>query len=383
MTTLTVSHLDVSYSQTPALRDVSVVVPSGSVVAVLGPSGCGKTTLLMALAGLVDVDAGEITVGSTVVSRHDSRVPPEKRGIAWVPQDASLFPHLSVGDNIGFAIPKGSDHQAKVRELATLVGLEGFEGRSSQALSGGQAQRVALARAMATNPEVILLDEPFAALDAVLRHQLAREIIGLLREAETTTVLVTHDREEALDLADIVVVMDNGRVAQVGTPREIYEAPQTPWVASFVGDTVELDGIWQDIALECRVCGARELCEGEPERFGCSGHVQCALGNIAASAQGFEPQDGQTVRVVLRPEWLVPHSGGVQSVVTAVSYAGHDALVELAITGEDALVRARLAAPFLPNVGAPFGVSVRHPALVFPATISSTEPATGPIAVKG
>ena len=367
MTTLTVSNLDVSYGPRPALRDVSVVVPSGSVVAVLGPSGCGKTTLLMALAGLVTVESGDITSGSRVLSSTDTHVAPERRGIGWVPQDSSLFPHLSVRDNIGFALPRGSAQKARIDELAQLVGLGDFLDRMPASLSGGQAQRVALARALAVKPEVVLLDEPFAALDTVLRHSLAREVVSLLRESDTTTVLVTHDREEALDLADIVVVMDRGRVAQVGSPREIYEAPQTAWVASFVGDTVELEGLWQDTALECRACGAKEFCEGEPERYGCSGHVECALGNIAASAQGFEPAQGQSVRVVLRPEWIVPSPDGVPSTVKAVSYGGHDALVELSLQSSKAAVRARMAAPFLPAVGSPFGVAVRHPALVFPA----------------
>ena len=366
MTTLSVSNLSVSYGPRSALRDVSVVVPSGSVVAVLGPSGCGKTTLLMALAGLVSVDQGTIKAGSTKLSSPESLVPPERRGIGWVPQDASLFPHLSVADNIGFSLPASATKNDRVASLAALVGLEGYLKRSPSALSGGEAQRVALARALAAEPSVVLLDEPFAALDTVLRHTLAREVVGLLRDNDTTTVLVTHDREEALDLADIVVVMDRGRVAQVGTPREIYETPQTPWVASFVGDTVELEGTWQDIALECRVCGAKEFCEGEPQRFGCSGHVESALGSLAAGAQGFEPKGGESVRVVLRPEWIVPQLDGVASTVKSVSYAGHDALVELQLRDSSERVRARMAAPFLPAVGSLFGVAVRHPALVFP-----------------
>jgi iron(III) transport system ATP-binding protein len=366
MTTLTVSNLSVSYGPRTALRDVSVVVPSGSVVAVLGPSGCGKTTLLMALAGLVDVDTGTIRTGSTTLSSPDLMVPPEKRGIGWVPQDASLFSHLTVAQNIGFALSASARNTARISELASLVGLGHYLERSPSALSGGEAQRVALARALAAEPGVVLLDEPFAALDSVLRHSLAREVVGLLRQSDTTTVLVTHDREEALDLADVVVVMDQGRVAQVGTPKEIYERPQTPWVASFVGDTVELDGTWQDIALECRVCGAKEFCEGEPQRFGCSGHVDCALGNLAAGAQGFEPDQGENVRVVLRPEWIVPQPEGIPATVKSVSYAGHDALVELQMNESGERIRARMAAPFLPAVGAPFGVAVRHPALVFP-----------------
>lgn len=366
MTTLSVSHVDVSIDALPILKDVSIVVPSGSVVAVLGPSGCGKTTLLLTLAGLLGVDGGEVTVGSRVLSSTRVTVPPEQRGIGWVPQDASLFPHLSVADNIGFALPKGRKRQDRVDQLANLVGLEGLLGREPGALSGGQAQRVALARALAPEPDVILLDEPFAALDAVLRHSLAREVVELLRAAETTTVMVTHDREEALDLADLVVVMDRGRVVQVGTPRDIYETPRTPWVASFVGDTVELDGTWRDTALECESCGARELCEGMPERLGCTGHVDTVLGQLAATAQGFSPKEGERVQVVLRPEWLVPQAQGVQSVVTSLSYAGHDALVELTVPPSGVRVRARIAAPFLPAVGAPFGIAVRHPALVFP-----------------
>lgn len=367
MTTLAISDLSVSYGDTPALRDVSLVVPSGSVVAVLGPSGCGKTTLLLALAGLLGIDSGSIAVGSKTLSSPDALVPPEQRGIGWVPQESSLFPHLSVADNIGFGLPKGRRRSEKIDQLSRLVGLEDLLERQPAALSGGQAQRVALARALAPSPDAILLDEPFAALDTVLRHDLAREVVELLRETDTTTVLVTHDREEALDLADFVVVMDRGRVAQVGTPREIYESPLTPWVASFVGDTVEVEGTWEDRALECETCGAKEFCEGEPQRFGCSGHVGTVLGSLAASAQGFTPGNGESVRVVLRPEWLVPQTGGVESTVTNVTYAGHDALVELALVPDDIRVRARIAAPFLPAVGSPFGIAVKHPALVFPA----------------
>ncbi len=367
MTTLALSHLSVSYGDTPAIQDVSLVVPSGSVVAVLGPSGCGKTTLLLALAGLLAIDEGTISVGSKTLSTPESLVAPEQRGIGWVPQESSLFPHLSVADNIGFGLAKGRRRSEKIEQLARLVGIEELVDRQPGEISGGQAQRVALARALAPNPDAILLDEPFAALDTVLRHQLAREVVELLREADTTTVLVTHDREEALDLADFVVVMDRGRVAQVGTPREIYESPLTPWVASFVGDTVEVEGTWEDRALECESCGAKELCEGEPLRFGCSGHVGTVLGSLAASAQGFTPTNGEAVRVVLRPEWLVPQSGGVESTVTNVTYAGHDALVELALTPGETRVRARIAAPFLPAVGSPFGIAVKHPALVFPA----------------
>lgn len=368
MTTLTLENVSLSYGSRKALNDVSLVVPSGSLVAILGPSGCGKTSLLMALAGLVPIDGGTITVGSRELSSAHHRIPPEQRGIGWVPQAASLFPHLRVGDNIGFGLPKGRRRTERVEDLATLVGLGGFTDRSPGQLSGGQAQRVALARALAPAPDVLLLDEPFGALDSVLRHSLARDVARILREQETTAILVTHDREEALDLADFVAVMDEGRIVQVGTPREIYESPATPWVASFVGDTVELSGVWRDDALNCQACGAKDFCEPQGSRLGCSGHVECALGNVAATSQVGDPRDGEQVRVIIRPEWLVPGTSGIPAVVKSVSYAGHDALVECELTGHSERVRARIAAPFLPAVGSNFYLNVRHPALVFQAT---------------
>ncbi len=366
MSTLTLNQVGVSYGTTTALSDVSLVVPSGSVVAILGPSGCGKTTMLLSIAGLLPINSGHITVGSRLLSEPGHCLPPEQRGVGWVPQDASLFPHLSVRDNIGFGLRKGSWKTERVNELAELVGLSGFLDRQPHHLSGGQAQRVALARALAPGPDVILLDEPFAALDSVLRRNLAREVIELLRQEETTTVLVTHDREEALDLADFVVVMDQGRIVQVGTPLEVYESPETPWVASFVGDTVELSGVWRDLQTECETCSAKDLCDQDATRFGCSGHVFSPLGNLAASARGFDPADGEAVKVVLRPEWLMPQHNGIPTTVVGVSYAGHDALVELALVSGQEKVRARIAAPFLPAIGQPFGIGVRHPALVFP-----------------
>ena len=145
MTTLTINNISLSYGSRQALRDVSLVVPSGSLVAILGPSGCGKTSLLMALAGLVPIDSGTVTVGTRQLSSAKVRVPPEQRGIGWVPQETSLFPHLSVGDNIGFSLPKGRRRTERVEELATLIGLTGFTDRAPGQLSGGQAQRVALA----------------------------------------------------------------------------------------------------------------------------------------------------------------------------------------------------------------------------------------------
>ena len=366
MTRLSVTHAGLAYGSRPALIDVSLEIPSGSLVAILGPSGCGKTSLLMAIAGLLGLDEGFIMAGNRELSRAGKRVPPEQRGIGWVPQEASLFPHLSVRDNIGFGLRKGRRRNERVEELATLVGLTSFLDRSPGQLSGGQAQRVALARALAPSPDVLLLDEPYGALDSVLRNSLSRDVARILREEETTAVLVTHDREEALDLADLVAVMDQGRIVQVGTPVEVYESPATPWVASFVGDTVELAGVWRHGARQCQQCGSADFCEPTENRPGCSGHVVCALGDVPATAQGYVPKDGEDVRVVVRPEWLAPSASGVPATVRGVSYAGHDALVEFDMAGQKERVRARIAAPFLPSIGQDFHLTLRHPALVFP-----------------
>jgi len=373
MTTLSVTNAGLSYGSRPALTDVTLDIPSGSLVAILGPSGCGKTSLLMAVAGLLSLETGVITAGDRELSRGTTRVPPEQRGIGWVPQQASLFPHLSVRDNIGFGLRKGRRRNERVEELAALIGLTGFLDRSPGQLSGGQAQRVALARALAPSPDVLLLDEPFGALDSVLRHSLARDVARVLREEDTTAILVTHDREEALDLADFVAVMDQGRIVQVGTPVEIYESPATPWVASFVGDTVELPGVWRSDTLDCQQCGAQEFCGPGENRPGCTGHVVCALGDVAATSKGAEPRDGDVVRVVVRPEWLVPSATGIPAKVSGVSYAGHDALIEFQLEGQRERVRARIAAPFLPSIGQNFHLALRHPALVFPGHPQSSE----------
>jgi iron(III) transport system ATP-binding protein len=218
---LVVSGVSVTHGSTLAIDDVSLSIRSGELVAVLGPSGCGKTTLLLAIAGLLPVRSGTIAIGDREISRAGRTVAPEKRGIGWVPQEASLFPHLSVGENIGFAVPRRSAARARaarIAELAELVGLGDLTGRAPNQLSGGQAQRVALARALAPRPDLLLLDEPFAALDTQLRAGLRREVAELLRSQGTTSLLVTHDQEEALTLADRVAVLHDGRLAQFGTP---------------------------------------------------------------------------------------------------------------------------------------------------------------------
>ncbi|WP_409046874.1 ABC transporter ATP-binding protein [Microbacterium sp. HA-8] len=340
MSWVTVDGLRVNYGSQTVLDGVDLQIPHGGIVAVLGPSGCGKTTLLRSIAGLLPVAGGSIRVGDRELSTATRRIAPEKRGIGWVPQDASLFPHLSVGDNIGFGLPKGRARTERIAELAELVGLADHIGRAPSQLSGGQAQRVSLARALAPRPDVVLLDEPFAALDPMLRTALRAEVAELLRSQDSTALLVTHDQEEALSLADHIAVMMGGRILQWGSPVEVYERPATPWVARFVGDTVEFSGYWRE------------------------GEAQCALGGLDAVLLDGGISDGDGVRIVLRPEWLTVHLDGANATVISIGYAGHDALVTLELDG-GARVRSRLAAPDLPEPGDRVRVSVRRPALAY------------------
>lgn len=358
MSELVVDHASVTHGSTLAIDDVSLSVASGELVAVLGPSGCGKTTLLLAIAGLLPVSSGSIRIADHEISRAGRTLAPEKRGVGWVPQEASLFPHLSVGDNIGFAVPKrsarglGSSGRARderIAELARLVGLGELTSRAPHQLSGGQAQRVALARALAPRPDLLLLDEPFAALDTQLRTVLRREVAELLRAQGTTSLLVTHDQEEALTLADRVAVLHDGRLAQFGTPEEIYQKPASDWVASFVGDVVELEGRWR------------------------AGRVLCALGAVEAQAVGFAPADGDSVRLMLRPEWIVPRpdllahaAAGADARVAAISYAGHDAMITADLVDGPSILM-RMTAVELPQLGDTVRLATQRPGLAFAA----------------
>ena len=219
----------------PVLRDVSLDIPEGELVALLGPSGCGKTTLLRILAGLETADAGEVRHGGEEVSSRS----PRERNVGLVFQHYALFRHMTVADNVGFALEArkapAAEITARVDELLHLVQLDGLRGRYPHQLSGGQRQRVALARALATSPRILLLDEPFGALDARVRQELRRWLRSLHDELHVTSVFVTHDQEEAFEVADRVVLMNAGRVEQVGSPAEVFENPASPFVMRFLG----------------------------------------------------------------------------------------------------------------------------------------------------
>ena len=230
------------YGDFVALDHVDFVVPTGSLTALLGPSGSGKSTLLRAIAGLDQPDTGTITIGG----RDVTRVPPQRRDIGFVFQHYAAFKHMTVRDNVAYGLKIRKRPKAEIKEkvdhLLEVVGLSGFHGRYPNQLSGGQRQRMALARALAVDPQVLLLDEPFGALDAKVREDLRAWLRRLHDEVHVTTVLVTHDQAEALDVADRIAVLNKGRIEQVGSPTDVYDTPANAFVMSFLGAVSALNG---------------------------------------------------------------------------------------------------------------------------------------------
>src|SRR4051812_22866986 len=239
---ISVSSVDKHYGDFQALHDVSIELASGELTALLGPSGSGKSTLLRVIAGLEVPDAGRVVIED----RDVTDVPPQRRDIGFVFQHYAAFKHMTVRDNVAFGLkvrkrPK-AEITAKVDELLGIVGLAGYQERYPSQLSGGQRQRMALARALAVEPKVLLLDEPFGALDANVRGELRAWLRRLHEEVHVTTVLVTHDQEEAMELADRIVVLNGGRVEQEGAPRDLYDAPANEFVMGFLGPVARLGG---------------------------------------------------------------------------------------------------------------------------------------------
>jgi iron(III) transport system ATP-binding protein len=303
---VTVSRVHKNFGTHPVLKAVSLEVPAGTLTAVLGPSGSGKTTLLRALAGFARPDEGSIEIGGRVVDGPETYVPPEARKIGYVPQEGSLFPHLDVTANIGFGLPR-RQRRARAAELLELIGLSDLGHRYPHQLSGGQQQRVALARALAPNPSLVLMDEPFSSLDAGLRASVRGDVRDILKGLATTAILVTHDQDEALSMADQVVVLRDGVVVQQGAPRDLYDNPADRNLARFVGDANLLQGVLTG--------------EG----------VDCALGSLA-TRPGADIQQGTQVTALVRPEQIkiLPEgSGGLEGRVLSCDYFGHDALLSI------------------------------------------------------
>jgi iron(III) transport system ATP-binding protein len=278
---LRIRNLTKRFRTFTALANISLDVPSGEFVCFLGPSGCGKTTLLRAIAGLDRQDEGSIELGG----RDVSNLPPAARDFGIVFQSYALFPNLSIRDNVGYGLvnrqmPK-ADIAARVRDLLALVDLADQGDKYPAQLSGGQQQRVALARALATSPSLLLLDEPLSALDARVRVRLRDEIKSLQRRLGVTTIMVTHDQEEALAMADRIVVMNHGTIEQIGTPREIYSQPTSAFVADFVGTMTFIDG----------TAGGEGWATAYGQRFVVPGLVGKPVGS--AIRLGFRPEEIQ------------------------------------------------------------------------------------------
>ncbi len=309
---ISADDVEKAFGSNRAVAGATVRVPSGEVVALVGPSGSGKTTLLRTIAGFEVPDAGTICIAGRQVAGEGVWEEPDRRRIGMVFQDGALFPHLTVARNLAFGEPRPE----RVQECLELVGLVARAGAYPHELSGGERQRIALARALAADPEVVLLDEPFTALDEVLRVALREEVTSILRAAGASALLVTHNQQEALSLSDVVAVMRDGRIEQVGSPEEVYGRPATRWVAEFLGDADVVPGT----AAE--------------------GVADCELGRFPAD-RGLRG----AVEIVLRPEGVTlgaNGAAGAEARVVGRSYFGHDQLVRLELASG---LRLRSRAP--------------------------------------
>ena len=341
MTQLAVAGLDKRFGAHQVLAGLDIDVPAGSLTAVLGPSGSGKTTLLRILAGFEHADAGTVRIGPALADGPGVFLPPERRRIGYVPQEGSLFPHLTVAANVAFGLTRrkwGRDRRAKrCADLLEAVGLGGLDRRYPHQLSGGQQQRVALARALAIQPEVVLLDEPFASLDANLRASVRADVQRLLKESGTTTVLVTHDQDEALSTADRVAVLRDGGIAQYDAPQELYSRPVDADMARFIGEANLIPGILNGSSVQT-LLGVLAVTGADAGGDGAAG----------AARNGSDAAGHRPAMVLIRPEQveLVPGTpgeaggasaepgpagpagaAGLTGRITGYGYHGHDAVI--------------------------------------------------------
>jgi iron(III) transport system ATP-binding protein len=350
MTQLTVAGLHKAFGSHRVLTGLDLAVPAGCLTAVLGPSGSGKTTLLRVMAGFERADGGTITIGTAVADGPGVHLPPERRRIGYVPQEGSLFPHLTVEANIGFGLARRYRRGPRTTELLDAVGLAGLARRYPHQLSGGQQQRVALARALAIRPEIVLLDEPFASLDAHLRASVRADVQQLLREAGTTAVLVTHDQDEALSTADLVAVLRDGTIAQCAAPQDLYARPVDADMARFIGDANLVEGVRR---------GAM---------------VDTLLGTLTVEQDAGQAQAAGPVTVLIRPE-QVELAGSDEGPgrrlpgrVVGYGYHGHDAVVKVQPEqdpGAPVVIVRTLGAGHLPP-GSLVTLSVRGPVRAWP-----------------
>ncbi|KRD18207.1 sugar ABC transporter [Mycobacterium sp. Root265] len=348
--TLTVHGLTKTFADHPVLDGVDLTLTPGSITAVVGASGCGKTTLLRLVAGFEAPDAGTIDIDGRRVASAASSLAPHRRSVGYVAQDGALFPHLSVGANIAYGLPGRAGSaaaQARVAELLETVSLlPSFAARRPHELSGGQQQRVALARAMARQPALMLLDEPFSALDTGLRAATRKAVTKVLNDAGVTTLLVTHDQGEALSIADQVAVMRDGRFTAVGTPQQVYRTPADRFTAEFLGDCVFLS------------CTVR------------AGSAECVLGRIPLAV----PAPDGPATLMLRPEQLVAveiTDAGTElepgiGTVVATEFLGHDVLLTIDAGGDTPPITVRQHSISPPGESAKVRIEILGGGLVLP-----------------
>ncbi len=327
MDALVLENVSHAYDGFTAVDGIELRVGPGELVCLLGPSGCGKTTVLRVAAGLEELQRGRVLIGGREMARLGFSVPPEARGVGLVFQDYALFPHLTVAENVAFGLvgERQPARRAAALEALERIGMRDYAGRYPHTLSGGEQQRVALARALAPKPQLLLLDEPFSGLDIRLRDQVRDETLRVLRAAEISTLIVTHDPEEAMYMADRIAVMRAGRILQEGPPAEVYRAPQTAFIASFLSDVNSIHG----------------TVEG--------GVVPSVFGRIAAGGIA----DGARVDVLIRPEALRIGAGdGAPAEVVAVHPLGHSNIVVLRLDDGGRELRARIPGAEAPRPGA-------------------------------
>jgi iron(III) transport system ATP-binding protein len=345
MTTLEIHGVSKSYGAVRAVHDVSLTVPQGCHTAIVGPSGSGKTTLLRLIAGFEAPDAGSIKLNDALLADGAGTfMPAHKRQIGYLPQDGALFPHLSVAANIAFSIahePAGV-RQRRVDELAGMVALDrALLARYPHELSGGQQQRVGLARALAQRPKLILLDEPFSALDTGLRSATRKATIELLDASGVTALLVTHDQAEALSFSDQIAVMREGRIAQSGPPIDLYLRPRDAVTATFLGDAIIV-----------------------PAHLAGNGWAACCLGSVPVD----DAVRSGSASIMLRPEQVSVVNGsvaecGAQGQVVEVEFVGHSCILTVDVA-LDSRLQVRCPVGSAPRAGATVSLSVTGPAHV-------------------
>jgi iron(III) transport system ATP-binding protein len=382
MTQLVVTGLYKAFGDHPVLTALDLEVPAGSLTAILGPSGSGKTTLLRVLAGFERADAGTVTIGGSVVDGPDAHLAPERRRIGYVPQEGSLFPHLTVAANIGFGLPARHRKGPAIAELLDAVGLAGLGKRYPHQLSGGQQQRVALARALAIRPKIVLLDEPFASLDAHLRASVRADVQELLAETGITGILVTHDQDEALSTADRVAVLRDGRIAQCDAPQDLYDRPADADIARFIGDANLIEGVLGTDMVDT-VLGRLRV---EPGCLASPGPGGAAAAESGSGTAASGPVKSGPATVLVRPEQIELHANSLSARpatpsrpdahdgaelsghVVSYGYHGHDAVIHVRPEHDSAaptIIVRTLGGPQLPP-GAAVTLRARGPVLAWP-----------------